>query len=278
MRVLKRVRPLLGTFVAIELRGAVRERTLSRWIDRGFAAVAEVERLMSPFRADSDLSRLNRAPAGRRVALDRATLRVLRAANALHRDSGGAFDPRAGAAPAPRGAPVELRGTSARRAGDAPLDLGGIAKGFAVDRAASAIRRAARGRLDAACVDAGGDLRVWGRRAAEIAIRPRVDAPKLVLRARIREGAVATSTPRDGARGPALSPAALVRPATGRVERARRAAVFAPRAVDADALTKVVLFAGRETAERCLRARGASALLFDARGRVEDALGGRPAR
>ena len=69
------------------------------------------------------------------------------------------------------------------------LDLGGIAKGFAVDQAIHALRR---GGCTEAIVNAGGDLRRFGRAPHPIYLR-RSTGPVQV--AELRCGAVATSRP-----------------------------------------------------------------------------------
>jgi thiamine biosynthesis lipoprotein len=56
---IRRARPLLGTLVEITASGAC-EAELMHAIDRGFAAVARVERLMSFHRRRSDVGRVNR--------------------------------------------------------------------------------------------------------------------------------------------------------------------------------------------------------------------------
>src|SRR5258708_4427079 len=91
-RKLKRARPLLGTFVEIELLGNVPESTLNTWITAGFEAIEEIDRLMSRYRTDSDLSRLNEAEPGIWVDVHPHTLKVLRASNKLYKDSRGTFD------------------------------------------------------------------------------------------------------------------------------------------------------------------------------------------
>src|SRR6185503_3005861 len=111
-------------------------------VERAFAAVARVHRLMSPIEPGSDLVRLHAAPPGRWVSVHAETAAVLRAARSFHRVSDGAFDPVAGGG----GAMTDLEiGTAhrVRRRRDVRVDLGGIAKGHAVDRACAVLRRSA---------------------------------------------------------------------------------------------------------------------------------------
>ena len=130
------------------------------------AAVAQVDDQMSPWKHDSDLMRLNRAPVDTWVNLPAEILEVLGCALDIHRLSGGTFDPGVGALVdawgfgAVRDAPdaeairaarqstpyathecLELdrpAGCASKRA-PLQLDLCGIAKGYAVDRMAAVL-------------------------------------------------------------------------------------------------------------------------------------------
>lgn len=121
------------------------------------AAVDEVDRQMSTYRADSDLNRLNAAPVGAWVGLPAETVAVIEAALAIGEASGGAFDVGVGelvaawgfGANAHDGAPddrpalhtvalktldLDVAGRRARKRAPLRLDLSGIAKGYGVDR------------------------------------------------------------------------------------------------------------------------------------------------
>jgi FAD:protein FMN transferase len=120
------------------------------------------------------------------------------------------------------------------------LDLGGIAKGFAVDRAIHELRR--RG-CTQGVVNAGGDLRRFGLLPQPILLRRR---DGLVQVAELRRGAIATSAP------PAAHDERLAQPLGSifdpRTQRAWNGSgavmVAAPSCMIADALTKVAALAG----------------------------------
>ncbi len=188
------------------------------------AALALVVRQMSPWEADSDLSRFNRAPAGSWHALPAEFFTVLHSAFAWAQASGGAWDPTVGPLVdlwgfGPRPDPLAPHRAAvpgaaalaaararvgfgrialdapARRAlqpGGAHLDLCGIAKGYAVDLAAQAL--AGLGFTDF-LVEVGGELRARGVRPGGQPWRVAVDAvaglPARVLA--LRDQAVATS-------------------------------------------------------------------------------------
>lgn len=153
-----RLRPALGTLIAIEARSPDRE-TASRALEAGFEALRGVEQRLHPSRAGSDLARLNAARAGTRLSLHASTVAILDLSRRLNIASGGLFEP---AVPGRGSIRDWLRaGRNAivvrRRA---HIDLGGIAKGFAVDLAVKAMRGAG---APSGLVNAGGDLRVYGR-------------------------------------------------------------------------------------------------------------------
>jgi thiamine biosynthesis lipoprotein len=219
----RRARPLLGTYVEIAASGPDQER-LHAAIDRAFAAIETVHNLMSFQEPDSELSRLNREGGGVIPGLHPWTAQVLAAAAEIHERSQGVFD-----------AAIVGR-----------VDLSGIAKGFAVDRAVEALRTAGVGQ---GIVNAGGDLAVFGDDARQVAVRDPTDRSRVAATVTLRDEALASS-------GRAIDPR------TGRlVEAIAGASVHAQSCMIADALTKVVGVLG-EAAIPVLQHYRASAMLF----------------
>src|SRR5215467_13495211 len=151
-----RARPLLGTFVEITARGSD-GRQLERAVDAAFAVIERVHGLMSYHEPHSDVSRLNRANGGAPVVIHEWTVAVLKASIDLQHRSKGLFNIAVGAALERLGllpssnssaqaggvgqCAVELLPRHCARLlvpGNA-IDLGGIAKGFAVDQAAAVL-------------------------------------------------------------------------------------------------------------------------------------------
>ena len=166
MAVAQRVRPLLGTLVSVRCR-ADDVQVASNGLEAAFAAVGRVDRLMHPSRAGSELSALRRLVAGS-FYVDPWTWAVLRAAAELHVESNRLFDPCLAVCP---GSLADLRFIEPNRietARPVAVDLGGIAKGFAVDRAVDALRHNG---CSAGEVNAGGDLRVFGTESSDLWIR-----------------------------------------------------------------------------------------------------------
>jgi thiamine biosynthesis lipoprotein len=144
------------------------------------------------------------------------------------------------------------------------VDLGGIAKGFAVDRAVETLKR---NRVTAGIVNAGGDLRVFGSASQLVHLRHPAQPRRAAAAVKLRERAIATSgiyfarrKRRDRCVSPVLD---------GRTGRAAcdliSVTVAAADCMTADALTKVV-FALREQAAPLLAQYSADALLLEQNG------------
>jgi FAD:protein FMN transferase len=146
------------------------------------------------------------------------------------------------------------------------IDLGGIAKGFAVDRAVEVLRGHG---IAAGLVNAGGDLRVFGPRCYAVDIRDPRQPDHPLYRVALRDAALASSA---GRFDPACSRHALdsgvIDPLTAMPVRSIiGATACAPSCMIADALTKVVMNAG-EGAAAILEHYCANALFVSARGQV----------
>jgi len=182
--VIARARPLLGTIVSIRADGT--ERALRE----AFEAVERVEALMSGRRAASDVSAIGREAHRRPVRVHPWTARVLACARAVSRASGGAFDVTLRRNRACYRDLVLLPGGRVRARRRVQIDLGGVAKGFAVDRAVEALRRAG---ARSGCVNAGGDLRVFGEGRQPVRVRLPSRPQTSALLGLARERAFATS-------------------------------------------------------------------------------------
>jgi thiamine biosynthesis lipoprotein len=129
---------------------------------------------MSNWEAQSDISRFNRTPPGEWMTLPADMLAVLQIGLEIARISDGAFDPAIGRAvdhwgfgPAAGAAghmpdpwrAIEIDGDRARRTRNVALDFSGIAKGFAVDAVADALKDAGASDF---LIEIGGELRGEG--------------------------------------------------------------------------------------------------------------------
>lgn len=273
---LRRARPLLGTLVEIAAAGPT-ESAVGAAIAQAFDAVEAVQRAMSYHDPASDVSRLNQAGTDT-VTVDPQTWQVLDTALSVSAASDGAFDVsvapelvRQGYLPAHDAWPrpsddacwrdLELLADNrVRLARPLHIDLGGIAKGYAVDRARHVLLAAG---VSSGRINAGGDLVVFGRHPATIHVRHPLQATTSLPLCALRAGAVATSARYfNVATNPAASPlidARTRRPCGGR----HSVSVVADDCIVADALTKVV-FADPGAALSVLRQFGAYAVIVDA--------------
>ena len=262
---MRRCRPLLGTFVELECDEAA-------VADAAFAAIEQVHCLMSAHDPNSELSQINRSAHRALVEVSEPTAEVLRRATRWASLGEGAFDVvRAGREAVARGAlplhpgqprpdpaagwsALHLKGRAVTLDRPACVDLGGIAKGYAVDLAIEAMRRAGATR---GLVNAGGDLRGFGKGPWSVAVADPLTRQPLVMIA-LDNQALATS---------AGLPCERVGLDFAHLPRSRQrwlsVTVRATNACDADALTKIVWAMGEE-AEGLLLDHGAEAFAIDA--------------
>ncbi len=220
---LEREAYLMGTTLRINARaGAGLEAALA--VEAAFAEVRRLERLLSSWRPDSEIGRLNNAPSGEVLHLDAELLALLSVARRQTAETGGAFDPAIGAlieAWGLRGegrAPsaIELAdargsagwehfslnaeaGTAARLDESAWIDTGAFGKGAALVEAERELRKAGIGD---ALLDFGGQLTAMGGAPGErawavsVAHPARRDEPFTELRLRDRSAATTAQSER----------------------------------------------------------------------------------
>lgn len=266
-----RAQPWLGTLVEVSL---PRTQATERRFAAAFAAIADVHLRLHTHGRRSELVRIARHAHRRAVVVSRDTHALLRLARRLAGATQGAFAPLrdvhgAGrravfARRAQRNALADLlllRGRRVRSRAALSLDLGGFAKGHAVDRAVAALRGSG---ATAGRVNAGGDLRVFG---ADHWLPVRVRLPHRASLAlplfELCDAAVATSADyfRDAA-------ATLLDTRSARRRRfGASISVAAPTCALADALTKVVALRPARAADWLARF-GATAFRIEADGRT----------
>jgi thiamine biosynthesis lipoprotein ApbE len=220
----------------------------------GIGATAERPPHPDPLRSPSNGSRLWRA---RRQAP--TGVNALMASGEREQKGRGQFPPASGANKA-----IQLLPDNQVRFADrlVKIDLGGIAKGFAVDCAVEALRRH---EVAEGLVNAGGDLRTFGTQSHDIDIRDPRQPDRPMCRVALRNVALASSAGRfDPLRSGHVLHSGVIDPATAMPVRSiRGATVCAPSCMIADALTKVVMNIG-ETAAPILEHYGADALFMSA--------------
>jgi thiamine biosynthesis lipoprotein len=267
--------PVMGTLLVITVWGRERADTarLLPLVHAARDSVRLVDSLMSNYRPASELSAINRAAGREAVPVSPQLLHVLHQARTYWHLSGGAFDPTVGPLVEawgfhgtrgripPRHELERLRalvGFGAVEIDDQhatvrlprtgmQLDLGGIAKGYALDLARAALRSP---HITGGMIDLGGNILVFGQPPRgtkwRIGIRhPRIPGAILGTIA-IDSGAVATSGDYEhfytigGVRY-----AHLIDPRTGEPARGVIAATaIAPRGEWSDGLSAALYLAG----------------------------------
>ncbi len=258
---------------------------------------AQVEAELSRFRPQSGLSRLNAAAGRGPQPVSPLLLEVLALALEAARASDGVFDPTVLHAlhaagydrsfdqiAAGVGVSQHTPGTAAiggwqqvrvdvaegtvTLPASLGIDLGGIAKGWAVDQAAREL-----GQWGPALVDAGGDIRSVGMPGEPwpVAVQDPFDETRDLAVVLLADTAVATSS--IGGRrwlrnGQPMHH--LIDPRTGQPSRSdlHTVTVVAPTAVDAEVAAKVALLLGRQAGRSYLESRRHAAWLIDHQGRV----------
>ena len=261
---------------------ADREEDAQEAARAAFDRIAALDRTLSHYRADSELSRLNEQAGGSPIAVSDDLFNVLEHALAISDSSDGAFDVTAGPfvslwrSSAEQGTlPTEDALEQARaRVGwkrvrlapdertvqllspDMQLDLGGIAKGYILDEAMAALQTQG---IDQALIEAGGDI-VVGKAPPDaegwriqIPHYPEPDSAKLLL---VTDAAISTSGDTEQyalIRGTRYSHVIDPRTGLGLTDQVM-ATVVAPSGPQADALATTVGILGREKGRKLLSA------------------------
>jgi thiamine biosynthesis lipoprotein len=229
-----RLRIALGTFVAVEAEACDAE-TAARSIDSAFEAVLTVERLMHPTRPGSDLAVLRACAPNSALKVHHWTWDVLALCQRLNHSSRGAFDPCLATA---AGRITDLELLSDFRVVPRvamQVDLGGIAKGYAVDRAIDALSASG---CHGGLVNAGGDMAAFGARERLVLCRGPQGTDALI---NLHNAALATGDTRNSARP--SEHRGYYHGAHRDTHVSGHASVIAPSAAVADAVTKCVLCA-----------------------------------
>lgn len=252
-------------------------------IKEAMAEFQRIDELMSSYKPGSVISRVNQVGSSVKIPVGEEVFRLLQETVALSADSSGAFDPtiwpvyqiwgfdQGGKEPSPDIIAKKMNlvgylniafdstghtvGFDIKGMG---LDLGAVAKGWAVDRAVEILM--SRG-IRNAIVDAGGDLRVIGARPGRdfwrIGIRHPRHPGALIFSFELTDTAIATSgdyerffTAGD------VSYHHILDPATGQPARdCQSATVLAPTAAEADACATAAFVLGPAKGIAFLRSR-----------------------
>jgi len=265
---------------------------LPRILEAAFDEVDRIDRLMSHYKAESPLSRLNRDAASGPVAVEPELFDFIAECLRYSRESGGAFDITVGPLMKTWGffrgggrfpsaqevedvrerigyAHVALDASSRTIRFDRPgveLDLGGIAKGYAVDRVVDLLRRE---HVAAALVSAGGSTIYGlgappGREAWDVDIQDPMDSGRVALTVPLKDRALSVSGrseksfERDGIVYSHIMDPRTARPVPGILS----VAVLTPTGTAGDALDDALFVQGVERSRAYLQRLPATEAIF----------------
>lgn len=254
-----RCKPLLGTFVEVSTHG----NDESPAIENAFSAIRKVHDLMGFHNPQSELSHINYRAHLQAIEIHPWTAQVLKIAKEVHRRSNGLFNCGIGHRLVAAGLLPRYITLSNHELGGiedihflAPdliestrpvcLDLGGIAKGFAVDMA---VRVLVSEGVESGSVNAGGDIRVFGDHFIPIQVRNPEYPEATIEIGSLKDGAIATSglyfARRDQMQSHIINPFAQD-PSEIHTEISGSFSILAKECVYADALTKVLALSNDE--------------------------------
>jgi FAD:protein FMN transferase len=283
----------MACLYSIDAYAASEEQTIGKALEAALDEVDRIDRLMSHYKPESPLSTINREAAHHPVALDPELFAFIKRSMEYSQQSGGAFDITVGPLMKAWGFfrgdghlpnPDELTAARARVGArhvrldegartirfdtdGVQLDLGGIAKGYAVDRVVEILRQR---QITAALVSAGGST-VYGlgtppgRAGWTVSIQDPVDSRKTAHEVLLnnRSVSVAGSSEKSFAVG-GIRYSHIMDPRSGQpVQGILSVAVLTATGTDGDALDDALFVLGPEKSRAYLQHhRDAEALFF----------------
>ncbi len=251
MNTIERCKPLLGTYTELTVRAALPKAELLEISQLAFQEIHRIQCCMSFHDPLSELTHLNNNAATSFQEVSAEMMEVLRAADKLNRLSNGLFDPCVGATLVRRNqlpihvnkslieyqgqwSDIEIQDQSVKFHKPLMLDLGGIAKGYAVDRAVSTVPLGVR-----AVVNAGGDIRMTDWQNTSILIRHKTGGVLSTINQPMLNSSIASSGSyyNEGE-------TVMINPTNNQPYGSERTySVFADNCIHADALTKIAWLA-----------------------------------
>ena len=291
---IKREQAIMGTSISVELWSEDRQAGVAA-VDAVMQEMHRIDRLMSPYKEDSELSLINREAGRGPVRVGDEMMRLLDSAQQFSALSDGAFDITyasvgrlfdyrqrlrpseaqlavARAAVGYRNLQLDLQAGTVRFCKPGMcIDLGGFAKGHAVDNASRLLRE--RG-IAHANVSAGGDSRVIGDRRGwpwMIGVRDPQHEEKIIAMLPLVDTSISTSGDYEryfdegGVRYHHL-----IDPATGKSPNSvRSVTILAADVLTSEAYSKMVFVMGLGRGLQLINAhQGIDAVIVDAAGKL----------
>ena len=294
----KDTRVIMGTYITITAAGdGLTEEQARKAINAGFAQISRVDELMSTYKPQSQLSEVNRQAGVRPVKVDPEVIEDTAQALNTARVTDGAFDPTIGPlvrawkigskdARVPSQAEIDAarslvdyrqvevnkkEGTVFLKRKGMSLDLGGVAKGYASDRAVEAMKRVG---IKGGIVACAGDIKAFGTRpdgkAWGVGIQHPREKDAILTRVELKDAAISTSGDyerffiKDGVRYHHILDPRTGYPARGLIS----VTVIAKQSWMADSMTKMFVM-GPEKARAFAAAHPeVEALIVDSEGNI----------
>jgi thiamine biosynthesis lipoprotein len=260
-----RCKPLLGTFVEIRIEEESSVGFCA--IEEAFSTIEEIQKSMSFFDPESEISKLNKEAHLGQIKVSARTFKILNFAKELYRLCDGVFD-------------VTLHRSAKNTSFEdveiyadqsiffrkkLAIDLGGIAKGYAADCAAEAIESFG---IKNYLINAGGDLRV-GKKTKKINIRNPKNIHQSICEAEIFDGSLATSSGYFSSyKNSQKNFYPIFKSSKNPLEyKDESASIFSKECMIADALTKVALIT-KEKSKQIIQHFNAQAMIINESGEI----------
>ncbi|MBT4375340.1 MAG: FAD:protein FMN transferase [Nitrospina sp.] len=275
---IKRCKPLLGTYVEVSVSSESDDNALLDITGYVFSEIQRIENLMSFHNPDSELSYVNREAYRHSCPISKDMEEVLTAALTLSKITNGIYDISIAPTLVRNGLlPDYLPNVDDEQANwqdvsivngnisfkrKALLDLGGIAKGYAVDRALCMVENL----VENITVNAGGDLRMKEWSGQSVGIKAsNAKGLKSIIRTPMHQAALATS----GNYYMDRNKNSIFHSSTKKAVKDKRSvSVFASSCMLADALTKVAFLDINFIP--IFNSYGAKAISVDENGKIQD--------
>ncbi|MDN3018165.1 FAD:protein FMN transferase [Paenibacillus sp. BSR1-1] len=251
----------------------------------------DVEDTCSRFKEDSELSLLNQQ-LEKEAVISADMFSILTMAESFYKETDGIFNPGVLTAlesigysksiESIRGQKLEIASPSTIAAINpftlnenlqsvilhTKIDLGGIAKGWVIDKASKLLENMGFG-----FINVGGDIRIFGslQRQLNIGIENPFENTKIISSIQVKDGALATSTSMkrkwnlNGKQAHHLIDSRTGKPSESRIVSAT---VTAPTALEADVWAKTALLLGEEKGKEWLIKKGCLAVLINKDGEI----------
>ena len=300
--ILERTNFLMGTVVRIKVsvKDPADRAAAERAMEKAFEEISRVEGVFSVFKADSEISKINRLMPGRHLKISGEVSGLIEKSIECNKKTHGAFDitvkplvdlwraaKDSGRLPDDAAVKAALAkvgsqyialdraaGTISFKMPGMAVDLGGVAKGYATDRAVAVL---GENGIENAIVNAGGDMYCLGRRSAKVEWNAGIRHPRkkdgVLFRLKLQDKAVDTSGDYEKyfiLNGRRYSH--IIDPRTGMPvgDEVVSATVVARDSTTADMLATALCVLGREGLETVKSAGGPEALIIlNDRGRLK---------